>query len=399
MLQLEEARERILAAIQPLAAETVLLSAAARRFLASDVVAPIDLPPFDNSAVDGYAVRAEDTKSASQDSPMSLRPALRIPAGADLRGSLQPGTCARIFTGSPLPTGADAVVMQEDVTAERDEILFREPGKPWENVRLQGEDVKSGSVVLRMGEPLAPGAVALLGALGLQAVAVCRRPVVEVLGTGDELQETGAPLGPGRIYESNRAALASLLERDGAIAKIFPLVSDNLDETRTALRHALETSDAVITTGGVSVGELDFVKEAFTNLGGDLDFWRVAIKPGKPFVFGKWEGKFLFGLPGNPVSAFVTALMLVRPAILRWQGAVETRLPSHPAVAAEAFTNRGGRRHFMRVRVDNAGRAHLTGAQASHLLVSLAHANGLVDVPPNTVIEQGAPVEVMRFDF
>src|SRR5262245_43926618 len=231
MLQLEEAQERILTAIQPLMAETVPLSAAARRFLASDVVAPIDLPPFDNSAMDGYAVCAADTKSASCGSPMFLRLAGQIPAGTSTVASLKPGMCLRVFTGSPLPAGADAVVMQEDVIARDDGIVFQEAVKLWENVRFHGEDVKAGSVVVSAGEVLGPGAVALLGALGVQTVAVGRRPVIGVLATGDELQEPGVPLQPGRIYESNRAALAALLERAGAVLNVFPLAPDNLDET------------------------------------------------------------------------------------------------------------------------------------------------------------------------
>lgn len=397
MLQLEEARERILAALRPLPAERVPLADAVGRILAEDLAAPLDLPMFDNSAMDGYAVRADDLKLANDGNPVRLRVASQIPAGTQEIAPVAAGSCARIFTGSPLPPGADVVVMQEDVGREGDLAIFREPVKPWENIRFRGEDVKAGTSVLSAGDQVSAGAVALLGALGIGQVAAHRRPLVGLLATGDELREAGALLAPGQIYESNRAALAGLVRDAGGVARLFPLVPDTLAATRAALTASLSEMDIVITSGGVSVGELDFVKDAFRELGGQLDFWRVAIRPGKPFVFGSVNGKLLFGLPGNPVSAFVTALLLVRPALLRIQGAREVELPGEMATAAETFSNKTDRRHFMRVRVDANGVASLTGLQASHALMSLAKANGLVDVAPGQVIERGAPVRVLRF--
>ena len=213
--------------------------------------------------------------------------------------------------------------------------------------------------------------------------------MVGLLATGSELQEPGQPLAPGQIYESNRIALAALMQRAGAVPRTFPLVADALAATSLALADAFNQCDAVVTSGGVSVGEMDFIKRAFEQIGGELEFWKVAIKPGRPFVFGRCRGKLLFGLPGNPVSALVTFLLLVRPALLRWQGATDVSLPAHPGVLAEPLANDGERRHFMRVKVDPTGKVRSAGVQASHVLSSVAAANGLVDVPPNTTLACG----------
>jgi molybdopterin molybdotransferase len=254
--------------------------------------------------------------------------------------------------------------------------------------------MKRGETIAQAGERLSAAQLALCGAMGLERVCVGTRPVIGILGTGNELIEAGTPLAPGQIYESNRLAVASLVEHAGGRARVFPLVRDSLDATHDALEKAFAESDAVVTTGGVSVGEHDLVKAAFVSLGGTVDFWQVAMKPGKPFVFGKLGKKFLFGLPGNPVSAFVTFLVLVHPAILKMQGATDLSWPAHPGVLAEPLHNRGGRRHFMRVCLDGTGRVWSTGPQASHALGSLARANGLVDVAPEAVLPVGAAVMV-----
>jgi molybdopterin molybdotransferase len=401
MLELEEARRRILAAVQPLPPESVALNAATDRILAEDVASPIDLPPFDNSAMDGYAVQATDVSSASAGSPVELRIIGRVPAGETFPGSVKSGTCVRIFTGSPLPAGADAVAMQEDSKLDPSKdsaVLILDRIKPWENIRFRGEDVKRGTTLASAGERLTPTQIGLFGAVGLSELKVSRQPTVGLLATGTELTEPGAPLNPGKIYESNRLALAPLLARSGASARILPLVPDTLADTKSALASGFAECDAVLTTGGVSVGELDFVRQAFEELGGKLDFWKVAIKPGKPFVFGQMGSKFLFGLPGNPVSAFVTFLLLVRPALLHWQRAIHVNPPSTPGILIEPLSNDADRRHFVRVHADQQGRVKLSGAQASHLLASLASANGLLDVPPNTTLPEGTHVRVIRLD-
>jgi molybdopterin molybdotransferase len=219
-----------------------------------------------------------------------------------------------------------------------------------------------------------------------------------VLATGSELQEPGEPLKPGMIYESNRVGLAAMIRATGAQPLIFPLVPDVASATRAALLEAFDQCDVVVTSGGVSVGELDLVKGTFEEVGGELQFWKVAIKPGRPFVFGRRAGKLLFGLPGNPVSALVTFFLLVRPALLRWQGARQVAPPLRTGILGEPIANRSDRRHFVRVRVTAAGQIHSAGVQASHFLSSLAAANGLVDVPPQTMLPAGAVVRVMPWD-
>lgn len=398
MLELEDAQQRIVSAVPSLPPEFVPRSYAARRILAAQVIAPMSLPPFDNSAMDGYAIRAEDVQTATADAPIPLKCIGTNPAGTAVDQVVTPGTCLRVFTGSPLPNGADAVVMQEDTRAAQHSVEILEPVKPWENVRFAGEDVKSGSVVGEIGGRITAGRLALFGALGIERLSVTRQPVIGVLSTGNELVEKG-PLNPGQIYESNRTALALLLTEAGALVRVLPIVCDTLDDTRSALKTAFDECDAVVTTGGVSVGEHDVVKNAFEALGGALDFWKVALKPGKPFAFGRWREKFLFGLPGNPVSAFVTCLLLVRPALLRMQGAEPMSLPAHPGVLAEEVANPGDRRHFMRVTVDATGMVRSAGLQVSHALSSLAAANALLAVPPKTAWPAGHKVEVWRWEF
>lgn len=397
MLTYEEALARVLDAMPPPKAEKVSVAEAAGRFLAEPVTSPLDLPPFDNSAMDGYAVRAADVAAASADKPVALRLVGQAGAGQVFPGSVGVQTCVRLFTGTPLPAGADAVVMQEDTRTEGDTVLVLDRARPWENVRLRGEDVKAGAVIATTGTRLGAGHLNLLAAVGNASLRVAKRPRVALVSTGSELRPPGKPLAPGHIYESNRPMLGALLAECGAEVRAFPLVPDTLTRTRNALARAFAQCDAVVTTGGASVGKLDFVKAAFAELGGSQEFWKVAIKPGKPFVFGTLDGKFLFGLPGNPVSAFVTFLLLVRPALLRWQGASDVALPAHPGVLAEPLVNRGDRRHFVRVRVDGEGRVQSAGTQASHMLRSLAAANGLVEVPPEMNFAAGTTVRVLRY--
>jgi len=401
MLELEEAQSRIAALIPPGAAETIPLGQVLDRFLAEPVQSPIDLPCFDNSAMDGFAVRAEDVGSAKPDAPVTLRLAGRIAAGEMFGGRVEQGCCVRLFTGSALPAGADAVVMQEDTKVaptEPDKVFILDAAKPWENVRLRGEDIRAGTVLVEKGERLTSGRISLFAACGIGAVRVGSQPRVGLLATGSELSEPGHELRPGHIYESNRIGLAALCQRVGAIPEIFPLVPDSLEATRSALTDAFNKCDLVVTSGGVSVGEFDFLKQAFADTGGDLQFWKVAIKPGRPFVFGRWREKFLFGLPGNPVSALVTFLLLVRPALLRSQGASETSLSSQPGALSEAFHNRDKRRHFVRVKIDGEGKVTSAGTQASNMLGSLAASNGLLDLPPLTSLQAGATVRVLRWD-
>lgn len=401
MISLEEAKQRILAATTPLSTESVPILDASNRFAAELVTSRIDLPLFDNSAMDGFAVIAEDLRGASGGKPVRLRVVGRIGAGERYQGLITPGTCLRLFTGSVLPSGADAVVMQEDVTIEPDFAVFSEPSRPFENVRLRGEDVRSGVELLQAGDRVNAVRAGLITATGTAEILVHKAPRVALLSTGDELVEPGQPLTEGKIFESNRTLLAMLLRELGCSVSIFPLVPDKLGATVEMLQAAFAGHDAVITTGGVSVGEFDFVKAAFQKLGGEIDHWKVAIRPGKPFVYGRIRSdgvRHLFGLPGNPVSALVTFLVLVRPALLRMAGAREVELPRVGGVLLDRAVNRGDRRHFMRVRLEQ-GNVRVLGTQASHMLGSIGNANGLLEVPPETTLEPGAAVSVQLWQL
>lgn len=399
MLELEAAVAQILRTVPVSVSEEVLLAEACGRALGETFHSRIDLPIFDNSAMDGYAVRSSDVTNATKESPVRLRVIGKAAAGENWKGEIVGGTCIRLFTGSRLPRGSDAVVMQEDTQSQApDSVEVLEAAKPWENVRLQGEDIKQGVTIGKAGDVLGTGHLTLLAATGCTHVKVGRRPVVGLLATGSELVEPGSSLDPGRIYESNRVGLASLVARVGGIPKIFSLVPDTLEGTRRALRSALAECDILVTSGGVSVGEMDFIKPALQDIGGSMEFWKVAIKPGRPFVFGQAQGKLLFGLPGNPVSALVTFLLLVRPALLRWQGATDVELPKNHGILSEALVNAGDRRHFMRVKVDKYGNVSSAGVQASHVLSSVAAANGLVDVPPKTMLAKGASAQVLKWE-
>lgn len=399
LMPLEEARERILAALPSPARETILLQEASGRIALVDAAAPSDLPPFDNSSMDGYAVVAQDTAGANPKEPLKLRLTGRFPAGGVLPASrVGSGCCARVFTGSALPPGANAVVMQEDTREDGDMVEIMDSVKPWENVRLKGEDVRTGTLLWHAGQRLSPGRVAMAQALGLAEIVVGRRPVVGLIATGDELLEPGAPAEPGKIYESNRTLLKSLAGKAGAVARCFPIVADSEESTIKALEEAVSTCDLVITTGGASVGDHDWIKPALKKAGGVIDLWKIAVKPGKPFVFSRLRDRPVFGLPGNPVSALVTFVLLVRPALLRWQGARDLNLPRSRGSLAETILNPGPRRHFVRVRMEEDGSVVPSGPQASHMMSSLAFSSGLVDVPPDGQIAAGTTVEVFHWD-
>ncbi len=377
--------------------EEVTLDHALGRFTASAIVSPLSLPPFDNSAMDGYAVRSADLVGASPQQPRTLRVIGRTAAGEQFPGTVGSGECVRLFTGSPMPAGADAVVMQEDTQRASESsptVDVLDVVKPWENIRFAGEDVRANAPLLDAGTRLTPQRIGLLAAVGLPQVQVTRRPVAALIASGNELIEPGQALTPGGIFESNRITLGLALQQAGATVARQPLLKDSLEATTQAFRAAFEKSDLVVTSGGVSVGELDFLKPAFAALGGTTEFWKVSIKPGKPFVFGQWGEKFWFGLPGNPVSAWVTFLLLVRPAVLRFQGARETGLPVRWGKLGETMVNRGDRRHFVRVRCDPDGTIWSAGAQASHFLGSMSAADGLLDLAPGTTAQAGdwAPV-------
>jgi molybdopterin molybdotransferase len=398
MIELEEALGRMLVRIAPLTSERVAVTEAVGRFPARDIVSPVPLPIFDNSAFDGYAVRSGDVARAAHDRPVWLRLHGHVPAGRAPGFTVEAGTSARIFTGAMLPAGADAVVMQEDTVTDplrSAEIGIVDPVKPWEAIRLQGEELKAGALLLAAGTRLTAASCGLLAAVGLAELPVRRRPVIGLLSTGSELCPSGQPLGPGQIYESNRAQLIPLLRACGAEVRDYGTVPDEADATMALLRRGFTECDAVVTSGGVSVGELDFVRSAFERMGGTIDFWRVAVKPGKPFALGDWRGLKLFGLPGNPVSSLVTCWLLVRPALLAMQGAIDLSPPTCQAKLGGLLHNPGHRRHFIRVKTTPEGVAEAVGVQGSHALVGLAAADGLVDLAPNATLQAGDTVRVL----
>lgn len=393
MMSLEQGRDRLLEKLSPLATETIPTSASAGRFLAGDLAAPLDLPPFDNSTMDGFAVRASETTPGQR-----LLIVGKAVAGRGFEGAVEAGSCVRLFTGSPLPVGADAVVMQEDTRPEgTDTIEILEGVRPWENVRFRGEDLRRGALALTAGSELTPQAISLVAALGLPSVGVHRSPVVAIVANGSELVSPGSPLPSAGIYESNGLMLKALLERAGCRVRLLPPPADELSSVVSALRLGFESADLVISVGGASVGELDLVRPALAELGGTLDFWQLAMKPGKQFFCGQLQGKPLFGLPGNPVSAFVTGVLLVLPAVRRLAGAGRPVPAAQPAICGEPIQNRDRRRHFVRVRTDSEGRVFASGSQASHFLHGLALADGLVDLPPGAVWELGQSVSVIRW--
>jgi molybdopterin molybdotransferase len=398
MLPLSEARRRILESVAPLGAETIPLAEAEGRFLSLEIKAPVDLPGFHTAAVDGYALRSEEIRFASPETPVFLPVEARLAAGQPATGSLTRFACQRLFTGAMIPEGADSVVMQEDTVAPPENpgvVGITSATTPFENFRFRGEDVRAGTVVASRGERATFGTIALLSALGLREIEVFRRPSVAILATGAELTEGGRSLEAGMIYESNRAMLACLARKaGGAPTAPRPIVSDHLDAICLALEDAFKLADVVVTVGGVSVGDHDLVRPAFSRLGGEIEFWRVAVRPGKPFVFGRWKGKWLFGLPGNPVSAAVCFWILAGPALLGLQGAGDPGPRGLRLPLGEAIYNRGDRPHFFRVKLGQDGRLVSAGTQAAHILGAMAASNGLVELGPG---EKKSPGDVVTF--
>lgn len=390
LIPLDDALATLLAYAVPLAAtETVSTFDADGRVLAQDAVSQLQVPSFDNSAMDGYAMRCADVADAAL--PVSQR----IAAGSAPE-PLQPGSVARIFTGAPMPVGADAVVMQEECAVQPDgTVRVLRPPQSGQCVRRAGEDVAKNAVVLSKGERLTPASTALAASIGMDTLAVARRPRVALFSTGDELVMPGdvAPqdMRPGAIYNSNRFFLRALLLRMGCVVTDLGIVPDQREATVDALRAASQTHDLILTSGGVSVGEEDHVKAAVQALG-QLHLWQLAIKPGKPFAYGTVAGSHFIGLPGNPVASFVTFLLLVRPFVLRLQGATAVAPPAMQLPAHFDWPRADKRREFLRVRRNAAGGLDLFANQSSGVLTSAAWADGLVDTQPGQTIAWGDTV-------
>jgi molybdopterin molybdotransferase len=392
MISEEEARRKMLGAIQPLPARRLSSSGALGCFATEDYVARLPLPTFDNSAMDGYAVVASSCKKGER-----LRVTGEQPAGRDRRLRVSPGEAVRIFTGAPMPGGADAIVMQEDVTRDGDEIVINTDVEADEFVRRRGCDLAEGQKILGKGERIGPAAIALLASQGFAEVVIGGEVKAAILATGDELVKPGGKLEPGQIYESNSALLKALLQRCGAIVKSEEHCRDERESVTKVIKRGIQNHVLVI-SGGVSVGEHDLVKDALHDLGAQIDIWRVAIKPGKPFVFGQLNQCAVFGLPGNPVSAFVTFLQFVRPAILKMMGATNLNPPQVPAKLTVDLTNDSDRAHYIRGRLEH-GRFTPVGRQESHALFGLSQSNALLRLGLGESLKADEIVDVQIWDW
>lgn len=388
LLSIDAALANLLAAAIPLAeTESCPADAALGRVLAAPLVAQVTVPPLDNAAMDGYAIRHADWAADAW-----LPVAQRIPAGS-LGHELAPGTAARIFTGAPVPAGADCVVMQEDCEADEGRVRIPREPRLGSHIRRAGEDIEAGQTVLAPGTRLGPAQLGVAASVGATTLIVARRLKVAVFFTGDEIVMPGQPLAAGRIYNSNRATLIALLDQLGVEIIDLGQVADRLDATVATLECAAAAADVVVTSGGVSVGEEDHVKAAVEQLG-RIEMWKVAMKPGKPLAYGRVKNTDFLGLPGNPVSAFVVFCLFVRPFLLRRMGAQVQAPAAFPVPAGFDWPKPGKRREFLRARLED-GWAMLYPNQSSGVLTSLAWAEGLVDIEAGATIENGATVRYL----
>jgi molybdopterin molybdotransferase len=392
LMPVREALDFLLAAARPVAdVELVDTLDANGRVLAADQASTLDVPGADNTQMDGYAVRAADCAGGEA----KLKVAQRIPAG-HVGGFLAPGTAARIFTGAPIPPGADAIVMQEHTTVDGDTVTLNRKPDPGEWVRRTASDIARGAEILPAGKRLLPQDTGLAASVGIRTLPVYRKLRLGLFFTGDELVMPGEPLQPGRIYNSNRFTLRGLAEVFGCDLKDYGIVPDTLEATRAVLRKASAECDVVVTSGGVSVGDADYVKPA-VEAEGKLLMWRIAMKPGRPLAFGNVGSSFFIGLPGNPVSSFVTFLIFVRPFLLKAQGM--TDIEPH-AIAARAdfdWTEPDSRREFLRARWNAKGGLDLYHTQDSAVLTSTAWAHGLIDNPAAQAIRKGDSVRFLPY--
>jgi molybdopterin molybdotransferase len=414
LISVEEALAEILSHVRPLEPEPVAVLDAMGRVLAEEIVSDINIPPFDNSAMDGYAVRAVDVTAASPETPVHLRVIGSVAAGYVADTRVEPGTAVRIMTGAPLPEGATAVVPYEDTSdfdrpkedrliEPADQIEVRQPVRPRDHVRPAGEDVRLSELVMAPGRVIRPQEIGVLASLGRPTVLVHRQPRVAILATGDELLEIHEPLRPGKIRNSNEYTNAALVTRTGGMPLRLGIARDAKADLVAKIRSGLEQdADLFLTSGGVSVGDYDVVKDVL-GTEGKMQFWQVNMKPGKPLAFGLLAGGVpLIGLPGNPVSAMVSFEQFARPAILKMLGHTDLAKPTIQAVLDQPVTN-SGRRGFVRVVVSHGAdgyHARTTGEQGSGVLTSMAKANGLAIIPERTYrVEAGATLTVQMLDW
>lgn len=417
MISVEEARERILSFFSRLEPETRPVLDALGQVLAADVVAPFDIPPLDNTAMDGYAVRAADTTGATEDAPRELRVIGDLAAGYVSEAAVGPGEAVRIMTGAPMPPGADAVVPFE----ETDEPLREVNERPQKggtvrvlkaanvaaNIRFRAEDVRAGNVVIPAGRVVRASEVGVLASMGVSDVTVYRRPVVAILSTGDEITEPGQPLLPGRIYDANAYSVAALVRKYGGTPKLLGIAHDTVEDLTAKIREGME-ADMIVTSAGVSRGDFDVVKDVLAREGA-IDFWTVRMKPGKPLAFGAFrapDGRRVphLGLPGNPVSSMVSFELFGRPAVFTMLGRGDWERPVVRAITRDAVRNTDARRFYARCIVtrgdDGRWYADLTGPQGSGILTSMSAANALTIIPEDVpVANPGDEIDVMMLDW
>ena len=420
MLSVEEALQKILSEVAVLDTESVPIMESLGQVLAEDIKSDINVPPLDNSAMDGYAVQSRDTKGASENTPKILKVIDTVIAGTIPKKEVVPGTAVRIMTGAPIPRGADSVVQFEDTDEENrkktspdqpvKQVGIFSEARPGQSIRLAGEDVARGKIVLKQGTVIRPAEIGLMASIGYSRVKVIRRPVVAVLSTGDELVEIGQPLPEGKIYDSNAYSIASQVKRYGCVPIILGISRDDEKELVSKLKEA-QDADMLLTTGGVSMGDYDMVKDILAR-DGEMVFWKVKVKPGKPLAFGKIKGKDKngkvksiphLGLPGNAASCMVSFELFVRPALLKMMGKKKLLKPAVEAIIENSVKNDAGRRIYDRAIVekrDGHYYARLTGPQGSGILTSMSLANGLVLIPEDIEkVNKGDTVQALMLDW
>lgn len=405
LLSVDNALEQILSSIFPLPAENIPLSQALGRVLAKDIFSQINLPPFVNSSMDGYAVRAEDVTQASKENPINLRVIMDIPAGFFPEKPLAAGEAARIMTGAPLPEGGNCVIPVEltdarwynDINADLSAVVkIYHNGTPGENVRQIGEDIRAGARILEAGTLIRPAEIGVLAGLGKAEVSVIRQAKVAILGTGNELVDIEQALAPGKIRDTNSYTLEALVKTSGGLPIRLPIAKDSMEDIRNLFHKALALQpDMIISSAGVSVGAADLVRAVLDELG-EISLWRINLRPGKPLAYGHLQGIPFFGLPGNPVSAMVTFDVLVRPALLKLNGKNDDVLTVRAVVGQDLRSD--GRRSYLRVRLKRENGqiiAHTTGTQSSNVLTSMVLADGLLVIPENvTFVTAGSELTV-----
>ncbi len=398
MVSIEQARRKILARIKPIGLEKVDILSAVGRVLAKDIRSSLNMPPFDNAAMDGYAVIGKDTKGASREMPMVLKVIEDLPAGAVPKFRITPGTASQIMTGAKMPQGADAVLMVEDTRRSADEVYVLREVEPKKNVRFAGEDFKKGKVVLRKGTLLRPPHLSALATQGIKEVPVYRKPKVAILSTGSELIDIKKPLRPGKIRESNSYSLFAQVLILNAQPILLGIAGDSEKDLRRHITRALKRADMLLTSGGVSVGKYDMVKDVLKDLGMKLHFWQVAVKPGKPLMFGTINNLPVFGLPGNPVSSMVSFENFVRPALLKLTGRQDLFRPLVKAILTHQIKKKAGRREYQRGLVEvRQGKFYVSSAgdQGSANLQAIISANCFIILPEEvTLLEPGQEVSV-----